>query len=118
MLVLPHADRTFDKGRRLTTYEHHLAEEGRAERFDDAHWSEFEAVALLSSEHPGTHDPAMKREDGTWNREAIADANYMHYHVWTQHEISEIILEMGMTLRFLVEQMPNRYDSFMLVATR
>jgi hypothetical protein len=60
----------------------------------------------------------MKHPDGSWDREQLAATNQMHYHVWTQHEMADILSRVGFTLRVIVEQMPDRYDSFLIVATR
>lgn len=117
VLILPHCERTFDEGRIPATFEHHAGERGTVDPFDDAHWSDFEGIAL-SRYHSWKDDPSYRNADGSWNRLAVEAMKYIHYHVWTQHEMTEILCRLGLRIRLVVEDLPERHDSFLVVASR
>jgi SAM-dependent methyltransferase len=117
-LVLPHLERTLDRDRRPSDVQHLLAETGRVQdlHLDDAHWSEYEAS--LRDDHYWMADPRARLTDGAWNREWIAANQFIHYHAWTQHEMAAVVAAAGFTVAAVIEQLPERPDSFLVVARR
>ncbi len=120
VLILPHVDRTFDHGRPVANLNHHLAEVGKQIDLDNPdHFADNEKWTYRQGgegAHPWQNEPGARHADGSWNRRWIAQHAYIHYHCWTQKEMVEIVQHMGWNLRVVLEQMPDRYDSFMVVA--
>lgn len=115
VLILPHGERTFDRGRPLTRLEHHLQdlERGVDER-DTTHWEEFERYSIPQFHHAWI--PEAKRADGSWDFEWIVRNGHLHYHVWTPREMVEILEYIGCRIRVAREKLLERPDSFLIVA--
>lgn len=118
VLVLPHLERTFDRDRTASDVAHHRGELGAPEHVfvDEAHWAEIERS--LRERHYWMSDPRAKRPDGSWNRDWIVANQFVHYHAWTQHEMVGIVAAAGFRVVAAVETVPERRDSFLLVARR
>jgi SAM-dependent methyltransferase len=119
LLILPHAHRTYDRGRSLATYEHHRAERGRmVPAVADEHWAEWDAVLARSA--PGTHhwtdSPMARRPDGSWNRSWIVANGYIHWHAWTATQMVDILEREGLRVEVVLDEMPDRADSFLVHA--
>ena len=69
----------------------------------------------LSIEMSAWLDDARK-PDGSWDFEWIARNGHLHYHVWTQHEMTEILDHVGCRVLVALEELPERPDSFLCVA--
>ena len=119
ILILPHMLRTFDRFREVSTYNHHHEEVGQVDALDADHWESFEAcVAQMSPiDHPWMSDETLRAANGRWDRAALLRRNLIHYHAWTQHEMSEIVLKSGFRVNVVLEEMPDRHDSFLIVAS-
>lgn len=118
-LVLPHPDRTFDNGRPLHDFAHHDAERGLIldPAVDDGHWLAWEAVLDRTQHEHHPWSPSARLPDGSWDRRWMADAALVHYHAWTQHEMTEILLRTGWRIHFVCEELPERSDSFCVIAS-
>ena len=116
-LILPHGRRTFDRGRALSTLDHHIADSQNNVAFDDAaHWKEFEQVALSQGEHFWLRDPRCRKPDGTFDVRWISERGYIHYHVWTQNEFIDLVKYIGCDVLVVLEEVPDRPDSFLVIA--
>jgi len=119
VLILPHCERTFDRGRPLTTLEHHLKDyDNRVGAYDFTNWDDFEAYSIKQYDHVWLKDPASRRPDGTIDRDWVVEQNHLHYHVWTQNEIVRVLIYRGMTICYVVDQCEDRRDSFAVVAQK
>jgi SAM-dependent methyltransferase len=120
-LMLPHADRTFDRHRPKTTLEHHIADHDRvAGEPDHSHdaearegWEKLEDLPETISAHHAVFG------DGTmWNFEHRLQHDAMHYHVWTQDEIVRLLQHLGLQIVFATEHVFDRRDSFIVVGRK
>jgi SAM-dependent methyltransferase len=115
VLRLPHRDRTFDRKRALTPLSHHLEDFDKGVGFDDAtHWQEFLALAVDIFDHAWKQE--ARRSDGSYDIEYIVRNGHIHYHVWTQNEIVDLLRHAGMEIRFVIDRTLDRADSFLVVA--
>jgi SAM-dependent methyltransferase len=119
-LVLPHADRTFDRHRQKTTLEHHIRDyETLGEDLDRSHVEEAEAgmrrLADLA-EWERRHEEVWGAGFWDWEHRFRNDA--FHFHVWTQDEIVRLLHYLGLAIAFVEERVPERYDSFVVVARK
>jgi SAM-dependent methyltransferase len=113
-LVLPHGERTFDRGRELTTLSHHIEDFDRNVSFEDmTHWPEFEKFSIPQYNHAWIAEGT--RPDGTIDPLWCVNHGAVHYHVWTQHEMSELLRYLGLSIAAIVECLPERLDSFAIV---
>lgn len=115
VLVLPHGERTFDKGRNLTTLLHHI-EDWRAEvgENDSTHWDEFEKYSIPNYPHAWKND--ARQSDGSFDFEWIIAKGHLHYHVWTQNEIIDVLKYLGCKILVCIEELTEREDSFVVIA--
>jgi len=117
VLILPHVDRTFDRGRPLATLDHHLTERGiHVDPEDPPHWAEY---ARWSAPRTSEREPdgrEARRPDGSWNARYFVETGSIHYHAWTQHEMTEVVAGIGGQICAVVERLPDRSDSFAIVA--
>ena len=113
-LILPHGERTFDRGRRLTTLEHHLEDQSkRVDEEDSTHWEEFANYSIPQYNHRWTDQ--ARNKDGSWNFEWIAAHGHLHYHIWTQNEMIDILKHIGCHILVVLEELTERTDSFLVV---
>ena len=114
-IVLPHGERTFDRGRELTSLEHHISDyENRVDHLDKTHWGEFEQYSIPQFDH--LWKPEAQNEDGSWNFPWIVQNGHLHYHVWTEVELENLLRYLGMEIIFSTPEVPDRTDSFLVVA--
>ena len=118
VLVLPHVDRSFDRGRPVATYDHHAAEHGKGgDGLDDEHWIDFEAFSIPNHQPTWLDDEGAHRADGSLDREYLAAQGFVHFHAWTQNEMVEILLRSGFHIRDVAEELPQRPNSFLIAAS-
>lgn len=77
----PHAERTFDKGRKLTTLEHHLSDyQNQVTILDDSHWQEIRETVIRNKIQIKTKR-YINPDGNLWNFEFLAQQDCLHYHV-------------------------------------
>ena len=114
-LILPHGERTFDRGRALTNLDHHLEDRERAVGpLDPEAWAGFERYSIPQHDHAWLDE--ARKPDGSWDFDWIVRNGHLHYHVWTQHEMAEILGHVGCRLLVALEELPERPDSFLCIA--
>lgn len=117
-LILPHAQRTIDRCRQLTSLEHHIADERLGDEPDRTHFEEMKAGWIAA----GVADAeTYQREWGAdiWDWEFRIAHGVLHFHVWTQSEIVRLLQYLGQTMIVYVEErVPERDDSFIVVARK
>jgi SAM-dependent methyltransferase len=117
VLRLPHRDRTFDKTRPLTTLQHHIEDEARqVDRRDETHWAEFAAHAI--DDFPHHWKGEARRADGTWDMDYIVRHGHIHYHVWTQTEMVDLLRYLGFRVLFVIDDTLDRADSFLVIGEK
>ena len=118
LLILPHMDRTFDRGRPLSTLEHHLAERGVSNDPErPLHWEEWER-RLLRDRPAWLQRQGATHADGSINARYAAERAYIHYHCWTQNEMIRVLQHLDCEVLAAVETLPERTDSFLLLARK
>lgn len=119
-LLLPHADRIFDRHREKTTLEHHIRDfENLGDEPDHSHddearigWSKLEDFEAIEHDHRKTFGTDM------WDFDHRLAHDAMHYHVWTQDEIVRLLQHLGLNIAAVVDQVADRRDSFAVVARK
>jgi SAM-dependent methyltransferase len=116
-LILPHAFRTFDCGRVLTTMAHHIEDYEKAVGLDDpAPWEEFERVSIPAQPRYWLDYPEARLPDGRTNRRWVYENGCIHYHVWRTQEMIELLRYVNCRVLFSQDKMGQRHDSFVVVA--
>jgi SAM-dependent methyltransferase len=116
-LVLPHCARTYDAGRPVTQFSHHLADFEKGVGFEDTtHFEEFERISIPAGrDHTWLSDPDCRKPDGKLNWDWIVSQGVIHYHVWTQSEIVDLLRYIGCPILFVLDEAVDRSDSFVVV---
>ena len=116
LLVLPHGERTYDAGRDITGLSHHLADLERRVGFDDTtHFEEFERVSVPAEQHEWLSEPECRKPDGRLNWDWLVSQGIIHYHVWTQTEMVDLLRYIGCRILFVLDEAVDRSDSFVVV---
>lgn len=115
-LVLPHGDRTFDKGRRKTTLNNHIEDfKNEVDIYDDEPLDEWENISLVNAKPKWLNNKNAYNIDGSLNFVWMAETGRIHYHVWTQKEFVELAKYLKVEVLESREFLPNRDDSFLVV---
>jgi len=115
-LVLPHGERTYDAGRRVTDLSHHLTDFQKGVGFEDTtHFEEFGRVSIPAGKHAWLADSRSRKPDGTYDWDWIVAQGAIHYHVWTQTEIVDLLRHIGCSILFVLDEAVDRSDSFIVV---
>jgi SAM-dependent methyltransferase len=118
-LLLPHADRIFDRHRPKTTLQHHIEDfQARREGPDHSHdeearagWERLEDFDAIAAAHLRVFGTGM------WDFDHRIAHDAMHYHVWTQDEIVRLLQYLGLKIAAVAEHVERR-DSFAVVARK
>jgi SAM-dependent methyltransferase len=117
--ILPHAERTIDRFRAVTPLEHHIEDFERG--VDDADRSHLEEMRAGWEKLPiDPSEPTFEEQWGAdrWDWDFRMKHGVLHYHVWTQNEIVRLFQHLGLRIRFVAETVPERPDSFAVVASK
>lgn len=119
VLILPHADRTFDRHRQKTRLDHHIRDHvtlgagpdhGHDAEAKDG-WEKLEDLDAIATAHHAVFG------DGTmWDFDHRIAHDAMHYHVWTQDEIVRLLQHLSFQIVAVAEEVADRGDSFIVVA--
>lgn len=109
-LFMPHPERTFDREREATPLQHFTQDfERQVTSEDDEHWFEWE-------------EKVLKRGFAThylpYDKETSLKQNLIHRHVFTPQSLNELLLQEKWTVCEVVERVPDRDDSFAIVAKK
>ena len=119
-LVLPHGDRTFDRHRAKTTLQHHISD--YAVPIKEPDYSHVDEMREGWSKNDGSEELERKyeREWGApvWDFEFRIKNSVLHYHVWTQNEMIDILQYVGLKILYVVDALPERDDSFLVIAKK
>lgn len=116
-LILPHGERTFDRGRELTPLKHIIEDyKNDTDISDSTHWEEFSRFSIPQYKH--TWLERARREDGSLNFEWIAGRGHLHYHVWNQINLADLVHHAGFDILYAMEELPERSDSFLVIARK
>lgn len=122
-LILPHCERTFDKGRTISSLKSHIFDHESQVKKEDylenegKYYDVFEEFLQIATQWPRhTWISSAKNTDGSWNKSKILDGGILHYHVWTQTEIIDLLKYVGCRIILVMNVMPGRQDSFIVAA--
>ena len=124
VLMLPHAGRTWESERTLSSLEHHVRDHAnKVDLYDFTDWDEFErAFSAESRRNPAEgswfNDPLAKMPNGSLNPRWAAEHGLFHYHAWNQNILSDVLRYLGLNIQVCVEEVPERKDSFLIVASK
>lgn len=114
-LILPDGTRGFDKGRSLTTLEHHIRDyELNVDYSDKTHISEFAEFSVHQHAHKWLKNARL--ENGNLDFDYIVQSGHFHFHVWTQNEIITLVRHLGGTILACLDFIQERPDSFLVVS--
>lgn len=115
-LVLPHGDRTFDKGRKKTSLQHHIDDyKNKVDIYDTEPLDEWENISLKVDNPWWLENENAKNADGSLNFKWMAEDGKIHYHVWTENEFQTLAEYLDLNVLMKLEYLPNRDDSFLMV---
>ena len=118
-LVLPHGDRTFDKGRNKTTVEHHIRDyNNKVDIYDTDPLEEWENISLKADNPKWLNNDKAKNADGSLNFKWMAEDGKIHYHVWTEDEFEMLAKYLNLNIEIKLTFFPNRDDSFLMVLSK
>jgi len=119
-LLLPHGDRTLDKHRIKTSLSHHIQDYRSLGNLpDNSHneeiregWSKNEDFEILSIQY--------KEEWGAdvWDFDFRHKNGVIHFHVWTQDEMTRLLQHIGLNILWVCEIADERPDTFIVVARK
>lgn len=114
-LALPHGLRTFDRGRTLTRLEHHIDDyRSMIAENDKTHLDEFLEISVAQA-NPAWSNEAKNR-DGSYNFDYMINHGYMHFHVWTQNEMLDVLRYLKLEILLVMDELPDRKDSFLIIS--
>jgi SAM-dependent methyltransferase len=109
-LFLPHKDRTFDVERPRTRLSHLIEdfEKGTPDG-DRTHLEEWKRLVLDKGRAPHYGDVRLEEQASTGS---------IHHHVWTTPDAEEFLRHMGFEVLVSEDRVPDRRDSFVVVARK
>lgn len=117
--VLPHAAKTIDRFRAITPLQHHIDDfEKLTDDPDRSHFDEMRAGWERLGDPDLEED--YRRDWGVdpWDWEFRIKHSVLHYHVWTQHEITRLFQHLDIDICYVNEHVPERQDSFVVVGRK
>ena len=118
ILMLPHAGRTWERQRSLSTLEHHIHDHAnKVDLYDFTDWDEFER-ALRLGQQSWIDDPDAQLPDGSIDKRRAAENGLIHYHAWHQGILVDVLKYIELNIEVVVEEVPERTDSFLVVASK
>jgi SAM-dependent methyltransferase len=121
-LVLPHGDRTLDRYRAKTTLEHHIHDLERLgeAKSDPSHFEEMKNGWLMNPDPFEEQKKLYEKEWGApvWDFDFRVENDVLHYHVWTQSEMVDIIRYLGFDILYVADYLKERPDSFIVVSRK
>lgn len=119
-LILPHYARTFDKYRTITTLQHHICDYANlGDREDHSHFREIREgwSKVEDFEEQRARFEARWQMD-TWDWAGRVKNGLIHYHVWTQNEVVDLLRYIGMSIEYVADVVPDMTNSFLVVGRR
>jgi SAM-dependent methyltransferase len=119
-LVLPHHARTLDRHRAITSLQHHIDDYAKLGEQDDySHcdeiekgWSKLEDFEQIRSEFEADWQMEM------WDWAGRFKNGVIHFHVWSQNEIVDLLRYAGFSIEYVVDLLPELANSFVVVGRR
>ncbi len=110
LLFLPHPARCFDRNRERTTLAHVIEDErAGVDDADPTHLPEWLERVV---------GPGLAPQYADLAPEAMLSTGSIHYHVWGPEQMVELLEHAGFEIRETHETVPDRNDSFAVVARR
>ncbi len=103
-MAVPDMRYTFDRKRQLTTYDHLLEEhkDKTKKKFREEHTREYVKLAIPIDQH--FNDTELKSRSTEAQIQHFLNSDYrIHYHVWTQREITELFARISQDFKIHLE---------------
>ena len=119
-LILPHGDRTFDRYRAKTTLQHHISDfEALNDAPDYSHVEEIKAGWSKNADfEAGKTRYEAEWAASVWDFDFRIKNGVIHYHVWTQNEMIDLLKFIGLRILYVMDIVPERNDSFLVIARK
>ena len=119
-LMLPHGDRTFDKNRKKTTLEHHITDYKNLTNAPDySHNQEIrDGWSLNNDAKESAIDYEQQWGADMWDFDFRINNGVIHFHVWSQDEMTKLIQYLGLKILWVCEMVDERPDTFVLIAKK
>jgi SAM-dependent methyltransferase len=109
-LFLPHPERTFDRFRKVTQIEHFYEDfKNQVDSSEDQHWDEWNELVIQRGLAP---------HYAQYGKNESLDNNLIHRHVFTPASATALLKELGWTVLESNSIVPDRSDSFVLIAQK
>jgi len=106
-----------DRGRALTPLQHHVEDHERRVGLEDrTHWREFIEVSVPAFNHRWVREARLP--DVSYDFDYVVGHGHLHYHVWTQTEIVDLLRYAGCRILFVMDRPLDRDDSFCVIAEK
>lgn len=116
ILILPHCNRTFDRGREITSLEHHISDyKNQVDIYDENPLYEWEKISLKNAKPLWLNEKKAKLDNGSLNFKWMAENGLIHYHSWTQNELINLGKYLDLKVKYCSEFFPTRKDSFIVI---
>ncbi len=110
ILFLPHKERTFDKYRQRTPLSHLISDyKNNVSNDDSSHIDDFYQNVIEKGLAP--HYKNIKKS-------LLSKTGNIHHHVWIMEDITELLSYMNLNIIFSAEIVPDREDSFLVIAQK
>lgn len=108
-LFLPHKERTFDRFRERTALQHLLNDyELNTPDSDTTHLADFRENVISKNLLPEHYNHLTDEE--------LINSGSLHHHVWVETDMAELLTHLGWQILYTVAEVPDRTDSFLIVA--
>lgn len=125
ILILPHCERTFDKKRKKSNINNHINDFNNAVCVDDyinedgSHRHILEESAEVSFENFNhSWEKKARIDEKKWDFKWLSETGNIHYHVWTQNEIIDLLSYVDFKIVYCNPEVPGRHDSFIVVGQK
>jgi SAM-dependent methyltransferase len=109
-LILPHHEKLIDSCRQVTTLDHVIEDFNREEgEVDPSHFSEMQE---------GWVKNGVISADEVWDSDFRVKNSLLHYHVWTQTEIVDILRYISYKILYVCENLSEREGSFVVIGEK
>ena len=125
ILILPHCERTFDKKRKKSDINNHINDFNNSISVDDyinengSHRHILEESAEVSFENFNhSWEKKARIERDKWDFKWLSETGNIHYHVWTQNEVIDLLSYIDFKIIYCNPEVPGRLDSFIVVGQK
>jgi ubiquinone/menaquinone biosynthesis C-methylase UbiE len=119
-LILPHHARTLDKHRAVTPLQHHIDDYAKLADADDySHCDEIrDGWSKLEDFEEQRARFELEWGIEMWDWPGRFKNGVIHFHVWSQNEIVDLLRYIGLKIEYAIDLIPDRPDSFLVIGRK